>query len=349
MSTVDKPGEVPFHEKRSTIQRILRQVHEAHVPFPNFLQHDGKKTVSLIGAPMTYGQGKPGTDHGPRMMREGGLVRDLNVLNWEVRDRGDLVFEPPSVDDPPVPLFPGAHPVRNSLAVGRGCEALHKVVLEEALAGNFVATLGGDHSIGAGSVSAILKARPDTGIIWVDAHGDINTPETTQSGNMHGMPVALLLRQFPPEALPGFEWMKGLPVLKPNQIAFIGLRDIDEGERRFLKDLGILAMTMHHVDKFGIGGVMARVLDHLEHRPLHLSYDIDAVDPVHAPSTGTAVRGGLTLREAHFVAEAVSETGLLGSLDMVELNPTLGCDEEAALTVEMSLGLISSALGSRIL
>jgi len=177
-------------------------------------------------------------------------------------------------------------------------------------------------------VSGILKVRPNTGVIWVDAHADINTPAMSVSGNIHGMPVAFLMRLVNPTLVPGWEWMADTPVLRPQQIVYIGLRDVDAAERIVLKELGITCYSMQHVDKYGIGGVMERTLDQLHGRPLHCSYDIDAVDPLHAPSTGTTVRGGLTFREAHYVVEAISETGQLGSLDMVEVNPVLGNDAE---------------------
>ncbi|KAF0764279.1 hypothetical protein AaE_003085, partial [Aphanomyces astaci] len=233
----------------------------------------------------------------------------------------------------------------------------------------------------------ILKVHPDAGIIWVDAHADINTPQTTESGNMHGMPISFLMQGLAdPARVPGFEWLVDGPILKPEQLVYIGLRDVDSGERRIIKELGIKAFSMQSVDKYGIGKTMEMALDHLcgkQARPLHMSYDIDAVDPVDAPSTGTrgtrralrflldvtllfccnmaismndvtcvcgvVVRGGLTWREANYVAEAVAESNMLVGLDMVEVNPSLAPGKGAAITVDMALLLIGSALGNRIL
>lgn len=179
---------------------------------------------------------------------------------------------------------------------------------------------------------------------------DINTPQVSESGNIHGMPVAFLMRLIDPLKYPGWEWLAKVPPLRPQQIVYIGLRDVDAAERIILKDLGITCFSMQHVDKYGIGRVMEMTMDHLHGRPIHCSYDIDGVDPAIAPSTGTAVRGGLTFREAHYLVEAISESGNLGSLDMVEVNPELGSSpEDARHTVDMGLALISSALGSRIL
>jgi len=297
---------------------------------------------------MVFGQAKDGTDGGPSMIRESGLHKQLKELDWAVKDLGDLEFKPPHTDDPAAdPEVRGN--MRFGYAVGQGCKQVYEKVYEEASAGNFVLTLGGDHSVGAGTVAGVLKARPNTGIIWVDAHADINTPLMSESGNIHGMPVAFLMHLISPSLVPGWEWMEACPPLRTQQIVYIGLRDVDHQERLLLKDLGITCYTMQHVDRFGIGGVMERTLDQLKGRPLHCSYDIDGVDPVHAPSTGTTVRGGLTFREAHYVVEAASESGHLGSLDMVEVNPALGTGTDNQETVEMGLALIDSALGSRII
>jgi arginase len=209
--------------------------------------------------------------------------------------------------------------------------------------------IGGDHSIAFGSVAAALKANPDVGVIWVDAHADLNTPLTSPSGNMHGMPLGILMHLYDPSTIPGFEWMSDIPKLKPEQLSYIGLRDVDQGEANFVRELGIQTFTMHHIDLYGIGGVVAQVLDHQGDRPLHMSYDIDAVDPIEAPSTGTVVRGGLTFREAHYVAEAVSDTGNLKSMDIVEVNPQLEPGEGANMTADMGLQLTLSAMGTRIL
>jgi len=323
--------------------RVKRQVHDAHVPFPNFLVQP--KVAAVIGAPMTLGQPKEGTDDGPDMIRAAGLHRELQSLGWGVEDCGNLTMPAPS---PSNTQLKGPGRARHPEPVGRGCELVCDKVEQATRDGRFVLTLGGDHSIGAGTVGGILKARPETGIVWVDAHADINTPSISESGNMHGMPLSLVMGLEKPHELPGWSWLSSVPHLSPRQLVYIGLRDVDEAEVVILRQLGILAFTMYHVDKYGIGGVMERTLEHLQHRPLHLSYDIDAVDPYHAPATGTTVRGGLTFREAHYVAEAVGESGQLGSVDMVEVNPSLGTDADTKETVEMGLALISSAMGSRI-
>jgi arginase len=237
--------------------------------------------------------------------------------------------------------------------VGNGLELISNIVEEKTAEGKFCLVLGGDHTIGAGTMAGLLSVHPDIGVIWVDAHADINTPTTSNSGNMHGMPISFLMENLVDTSkIPGLEWITSKPKLKPDQLVYIGLRDVDAGERRIIKELGIKAFSMQEVDRYGIGKTMEIALDHLcgkKERPLHMSYDIDAVDPQLAPSTGTKVRGGLTWREAHYVAEAAAETNLLMGLDMVEVNPTLAPGKGVAITVDMAIRLISSALGNRIL
>jgi arginase len=217
-----------------------------------------------------------------------------------------------------------------------------------------VLTVGGDHSIACGSLFGVLKARPDTGVLWVDAHADLHTPRTSESGNMHGMPVGILMAEDAERArIPGFAWTQGGPRLRPDRIVYIGCRDLDAAERKIIRARNILCFTMFEVDKYGIGQVMERALKHLGPScPLHLSYDIDAVDPEHAPSTGTVVRGGFNFREAHYVAESIAETNRLCSMDLVEINPSLkpgGSSGSMDETIQLGLALALSALGQRIL
>lgn len=328
----------------------LDAVHRIQVPTPMFLAKP--KTVSIVGAPMTYGQPFAGTDRGPQALREKGLHQALSKLGWRLEEVGDLVFEPPGHN---APEYTGPGMCRSSFAVGHGCRKLKEVVQKHAAKGNFVLTLGGDHSIALGSLAGILSVRPQTGVVWVDAHADINTPASSLSGNMHGMPLGFLTGLANPTAVPGCEWLANVPRLKPEQLAYVGLRDVDREERRILKELNIQAFTMYHVDKYGIGKVMEMLLDHLGDRPLHMSYDIDACDPVIAPSTGTKVRGGLSFREAHYVAEAVAETGRLGSVDMVEINPQLtdqvtdSGTQQSEDTIDLTLALLADVFGNRIL
>lgn len=324
-------------------------------------------TVAVVGAPMSYGQPLAGTEKAPHFVRKQGLLASIRGLGWGAEDLGDVDI-PTAVDADQIDGNAAGGP-RHAKAVGVANERIFKSVLPAAAAGRFVLTLGGDHSIAAGSVSAIVTARPTCGVIWVDAHADINSPATSPSGNVHGMPLSFLLRHgVDPGRLPGYEWMaSSTRPLATSSLVYVGLRDIDAGEKAAIRAAGIRAFTMREIDKYGIGRVMSMAIDHLMEghpggRPLHLSYDIDACDPSIAPCTGTRVPGGLNYREAHYVCEALAETGLLGSMDLVEINPDLtatssspssaGGGDAAAdslATVKLGLELIGSALGKSIL
>ena len=358
----------------SRIQYRFHEPGDKGIIIPSFL--DNNKICSVIGAPMCAGQRKSGVDLGPKQLRDAGLIDNIKNLGWLVNDYGDLNFPSISKAKYQEPLIksttnttaddnndieeyiPGRVP-RNSTIVGNSLEVIYNSISHAHKQKSFVLTLGGDHSIGAATVLSVLSHRPQTGIIWVDAHADINTPETSNTGNLHGMPIALAMKLCDRESVPGMSWMKGKPILDPKQIVYIGLRDLDPGERRFIRNLGIKAFTMHEVDKYGIGEVMRQTFKHLslpngEIRPLHLSYDIDACDPAIAPATGTLVRGGFSFREAHYIAEAAASTGCLGSMDLVEVNASLMPktyeeNESADMTVQLGVALISSAMGSRIL
>ena len=314
-------------------------------------QHTPSKTVSIIGAPMTYGQPYVGTDSGPALLREAGLLKMMTSLGWRVDDIGDIDFET-IAQQANKDSVPGA---RNCGIVGAVNEQLANVVEGKMNEGQFPLLLGGDHSIGIGSLAGVLRARPDTGVLWIDAHADLNTPAISESGNMHGMPIGLLMDGVAPnfEELPGMSWLTNGPRLRPDSIVYVGLRDVDAAERSIIRKLGITAFTMHDIDHYGIGHVMdmamAKLLQDNPNRPLHCSYDIDAIDPVLAPATGTTVRGGLNFREAHYVAEAVAASGNLASADIVELNPTLSDGKGAKETVELGLQIVTSMMGKSIL
>mmetsp|Transcript_39646 Transcript_39646/g.71402 ORF Transcript_39646/g.71402 Transcript_39646/m.71402 type:complete len:385 (-) Transcript_39646:716-1870(-) len=338
-------------------------VHQQRIPADDsenlFRRVASPKTVSVIGAPMTYGQPFVGTDSGPTLLREQGLVQDLTNLGWRVEDIPDLDFSTICAQarnaNPSIHSNPNA---KHSLEVGSGTKVLADLVESKLKLGRFPLILGGDHSIGIGSLAGILRAKPETGVIWVDAHADLNIPSVSESGNMHGMSLGLMMKELMPDrsVIPGFEWMEegtSSPFLPPDSLVYVGLRDVDKAERHFIRQLGIKTFTMYEIDHLGIGRVMDLALEHLlkknPDRPLHLSYDIDAVDPLHAPATGTAVRGGLTWREAHFVAECVVKSGALASAEIVEVNATLSDGQGASETVELGHQLVNALLGEAIL
>jgi len=301
------------------------------------------KTAAIVGCPFSGGQGKAGVDKGPISLVEAGLIDQLKDLDWQVSFGGHHEFETiEAANDPPIGKL------KRPRLVSKVCAAVSKTVGEHVKNGALPVTLGGDHSLAMGTISGTLSHHPDACVIWVDAHADINTYETTDSGNIHGMPVSFLMGLGKP--VEEFSWLKGN--LKPYNIVYIGLRDIDAGEKRILRDNGIKAFSMHEVDRHGIGKVVEMALDAVNpnrDRPIHLSFDVDALDPSVAPSTGTPVRGGLTFREGHYICEAIWETGCLVALDVVEVNPSLEDDVSVAQTIKVGCSLVRSALGETLL
>ena len=322
---------------------------KSSTPYPYATTH----TTTLIGVPMTHGQPYTGTDHGPRLLREFGLLQQLASLGWRVDDAGDLDMETAAASGASNTASYDGN-AKNATTVASGTEKLAETVQQTLQKGNFPLILGGDHSIGIGSLAAILSHQPDVGVIWVDAHADIHTPYTSESGNMHGMPIGMVLAENKDVSnkVPGFSWLDQFPNrLHPSQLVYVGLRDVDAAERQLLRDHGITAYTMTDVDRYGIGAVMDKAIHQdLKGRPLHVSYDIDAVDPVWAPATGTAVRGGLTFREAHYVAEVIASSGRLLAAELVELNPSLSSDAEGGnITIDLGLQILTSLMGKCIL
>ena len=325
------------------------------------------RTVSLIGAPQALGQPLDGVQEAPGALRGNGeLSRRVAALGWRVNDRGNVCM---SSDGDGVIAMAAPAPksaelgARNAAAVFAGAARLAEAACAAASAGHFVLTLGGDHSVALGSLAGVLRARPRTGVLWVDAHADLNGPESSPSGNAHGMPLSFLLGATPAPPMLA-QWLRGsgvdagggaagAPPLAAADVVYIGLRDLDPAEKAAVKALRIRAFTMRDIDRLGIGRVMddalAALLAHGP-RPLHLSFDIDAVDPAIAPATGTPVPGGLSWREAHYVCEAAARSRALASLDMVEVNPALGGAPAAGeATLRLARGLVESALGKDIL
>jgi arginase len=269
------------------------------------------------------GQSLSGTSAGPRALRAlGGLEAGAQALGWRWADRGD--FGGGGEPSPSPAAAAAASTMRNAAAVGTACGAVFAACAAAACAGDFVLCAGGDHSVSAGSVAGALAARPSLGCVWVDAHADINSPRSSPSGNAHGMPVSLLLGGPPEGGGDAWRWLAGAPRLAPAALVYVGLRDVDAGEVAAIRELGILAFTMADVDRLGIAAVARAVGRRLAGRALHASLDVDALDPSVVQATGTAVPGGLTFREAHFLLEALAATQRLCSLDVVEVNPLIG-------------------------
>uniref|UniRef100_A0A671L562 arginase n=1 Tax=Sinocyclocheilus anshuiensis TaxID=1608454 RepID=A0A671L562_9TELE len=285
-------------------------------------QQNRSHSVAVLGAPFSKGQKRRGVEHGPKAIRDAGLVERLSNLDYAVHDFGDLTFKHLEKDEHFMHVpFPRT--------VGRANQLLSGAVSGAVGAGHTCIMLGGDHSLAIGSVEGHAQQCPDLCLIWVDAHADINTPLTSPSGNLHGQSVAFLLKDLQnkmPE-VPGFSWMK--PFLSARDLVYIGLRDVDPA-------LYLSFICVHYIT----------IKQPMKQRPIHLSFDIDAFDPSLAPATGTPVNGGLTYREGIYVTEEIHNTGLLSVMDVVEVNPTLGATPEAVeATTSLAVDIISSALG----
>jgi arginase len=294
--------------------------------------------VAVIGAPLDLGAGRRGVDMGASAIRYAGLETRLERLGRTVVDYGNVqaaVPEATAVHDERARFLP---------EIKATCERIAALVGRARAENSLPLVLGGDHSIALGSIGAMAKAHGPGGVLWVDAHGDVNTPESSPSGNVHGMVLAALLGW----AGAGFEsdaWP--LPALDPERVALVGVRILDEGEKELLQRHGVFVLTMSDVDRMGVESAFSQALERTAGPGfVHVSFDMDSVDPTVAPGVGTPVQGGLSYREAHLALELVAESGLMSSLDVVEVNPIL--DRENA-TATLAVDLVASALGARIL
>ena len=299
------------------------------------------RKVGVWGACFDQGQRHPGASEGPDVIRSSGLLQKLSVMGVEVEDHGDVRVERSADHD---------NLENRQRATAKFSHTTFDMVRKILGKGQLALTLGGDHSVGLGTVAASLQHDADTVVVWVDAHADINTMTSSNSGNMHGMPVSFnipqLAEQFPHPQL--MDWIT--PRLDPARIVYIGLRDVEEAERSILTRLNIAAYYMSDIDRLGISNVISEALEKMDpdgRRKIHLSFDIDALDPSEASATGTPVRGGLTLREGMTVCDLIQRTGRLSAMDIVEVNPRLGDTVEVKKTVDSAALLIYSALGLR--
>ncbi|WP_416797171.1 arginase [Ciceribacter azotifigens] len=300
-----------------------------------------QKAVTLIGVPVEEGSGRGGCAMGPAALRIAGIGHVLQELGYRVSDAGDLRPEP--TDD----LATSAR-ARNLPAVAAFTRALEKATFDAADAGSLPVALGGDHSLSMGSVSGMARYAEQVGrplfVLWLDAHADFNTPETSPSGNMHGMPVAFFCGQaeFAP-ILPAER-----PFVDPTRVYQVGIRSVDEEERVAIAKHEVNVFDMRAVDEEGVGAIMRRILAEVEGRNglLHVSLDVDFLDPDVAPGVGTTVPGGATFREAHLIMEMLHDSGLVSSLDLVELNPFL---DDRGKSARVLVDLAASLFGRRVL
>jgi arginase len=302
------------------------------------------KPVHIIGVPLDLGGGRRGVDMGPSAFRIAGLGERIAALGRTVTDRGDLPA--------PIPETQDARDEHKKYIrdIAKVCQKLYQTALASLDEGAMPVVLGGDHSLGAGSVAAAADWAKKTrdlplGLLWVDAHGDMNTPATSLSGNVHGMPLAALLGPEPSElARIGIVSPKVLPA----HTVLIGVRNLDEREKVAVRNSRAHVFTMKDIDRQGIASIVEQAVNLAGNGTagIHVSFDMDVCDPLIAPGVGTPVKGGLDYREAHMVMEIVADSGLLTSLDLVEVNPTLDMQNT---TAQLGTELALSALGMKIL
>jgi len=299
--------------------------------------------IAVIGLPLDLGAGRRGVDMGPSAMRVAGLHTRLTALGYRVEDLGNIPVDQPE-------RLPGG-PARTRYLphIAEACRRLARAVESAAAAGKAPLVLGGDHSVAVGTVSGMsryYRARKQSlGLIWIDAHTDMNTPRTSPSGNVHGMPLACLIGRGPRELthLLGYA-----PKVAPANVVLVGVREVDQLEKPHVKRSGVRAFTMRDIDERGLRAIMEDAIRIASNGTagFHVSLDMDSVDPREAPGVGTPVRGGITYREAHLLMELICDSGRMTSMEVVEVNPVM---DEANRTAVLAVELMTSAMGKRIL
>ncbi len=294
--------------------------------------------IDIIGVPIDLGADRRGVDMGPSAIRYAHLQQQLEEMGCTVEDKGNIevpILETCSITDPRLKYLDCIVPMGRRVA---------GAVATSIQVDRFPLVLGGDHSLSIGSIRGAAKHK-QLGLLWVDAHADFNTPETTPSGNIHGMPLAALCGLGDPRLVS--LWDETPPVLDPERVAVIGARDLDPGEKRNLREAGVMVQSMEQIDRAGMVAALEKAIERVSRDVdgIYLSLDMDALDPRHAPGVGTSVPGGLTYREAHLLCEVVAETGKLIGMDLVEVNPILDVQNQTAI---LAVEFIRSALGSRI-
>ncbi len=299
------------------------------------------KDITLIGVPLEEGSGRGGCAMGPAAFRLAGIVKALEGLGFRVEDSGDLRPEPAAA-------LGERQDAKNLPVVGAFTQALEGRTYDKAMAGFIPLIMGGDHSLSMGSVSGMARYADKVGrplfVLWLDAHADFNSPETSPSGNIHGMPVAFFTGQA--EFAPILD--RDRPLVDPRNVFQVGIRSVDEIERKLIAKHGVNVFDMRAIDEHGIAAIMRQVIDTVSaaNGLLHVSLDVDFLDPDIAPGVGTTVPGGATFREAHLIMEMLHDTGLVASLDLVELNPFL---DDRGKSARIMVELTASLFGRRVL
>ncbi|MGO4900977.1 arginase [Bacillus sp. GM2] len=302
-----------------------------------------KQQISMIGVPMDLGQLRRGVDMGPSAIRCAGVNERLECLCQDIEDLGDMTIG--QREDEKEGGEPASEELRNLKAITKTSVKLAETVGNIVASGAFPLVLGGDHSIAIGTLAGLAKHYQNLGVIWYDAHADLNTKETSPSGNIHGMPLAISLGI-------GHEGLTAIygkeAKIKAENIVIIGARSLDDGEKELIRDKGIKVYTMHEIDRLGMTRVMEETIDYLRGRTdgVHLSLDLDALDPNDAPGVGTPVAGGISYRESHLAMEMLEESKLITSAEFVEVNPIL---DEKNRTAEAAVALMGSLFGEKLL
>ncbi len=303
-----------------------------------------KRAIAIIGAPLDLGAGRRGVDMGPSAVRVAGLGRMLGALGHDVTDLGNVpVAQPESVGDA------GPSEAKYLAQIAATCERLGELAGQALADGKTPLVLGGDHSIAVGTVAGISRffreSNRKIGLLWIDAHADMNTPQSSPSGNVHGMPLACCIGVGPDALARMFGFA---PKVEPANVALLGIRDLDQEERENVRDSGVRAFTMREIDERGMPAVIGEAITIATNGTagFHLSFDMDFVDPQYAPGVGTPVRGGATYREAHLAMEVICDSGHMLSMEVVEVNPVI---DEVNRTADLAVELILSAMGKKIL
>lgn len=298
-----------------------------------------EKDISIIGVPMDLGQSRRGVDMGPSAVRYAGIIERLEKLQYNIEDLDDIYIPHPSYEEKNT-----TEKLRHLKEMVVANEILAHLADQVIKRERFPLILGGDHSLSIGSIAGISNNYDNLGVIWFDAHGDMNTVETTPSGNIHGMPLAINLG-YGHEKLTNV--FKENAKIKPENVVVVGTRALDEGEKEFIRNHDIKVYTMHEIDRLGMTKVMNETIDYLKERTdgVHLSFDLDCVDPLDAPGVGTPVIGGLTYRESHLAMEMLAESQLITSAEFVEINPML---DDRGRTAQVAVALAGSLFGEKL-
>jgi arginase len=296
------------------------------------------KKISIIGLPMDLGQMRRGVDMGPSAIRYAGIIEKLEELKYEIEDRGDIKIGRPAMET-------SSEGLRYLRSVVEANEKLFSVINNAIASGSFPLILGGDHSIAIGTLAGVSKHYKNLGVIWYDAHGDLHNIETSPTGNIHGMPLAVSIGIGNKELV---EIGGYTSKVKPENIVIIGARSLDDGEKLLIKEKRIKVFTMHEIDRLGMSKIIEETIVYLKDKTdgVHLSLDLDALDPHDAPGVGTPVNGGISYRESHLAMEMLEEAKIITSAEFVEVNPIL---DDRNKTATLAVALMGSLFGEKLL